>query len=92
MAGPDEISRRRMLTIVAGAAGTSIGAATIVGTPTRAAAAAKVSQKAVKYQDTPKGEQHCDNCLHFEAPSSCQTVDGTISPQGWCMIYAKKPT
>jgi hypothetical protein len=89
MKGPQEISRRRMLTIAAGA--TSIGAATIIGTPTQAQAA-KVSQKAVKYQDTPKGEQHCDNCLHFEAPSSCKLVDGAISPQGWCMIYAKKPT
>jgi hypothetical protein len=79
-----------MLTIAAGAAGTSIGAAMIVGAPTPALAA-KVSQQVVKYQDTPKGEQHCDNCMHFEAPSSCKSVDGTVSPQGWCMIYAKKP-
>ncbi len=94
MTDPQEISRRRMLTIAAGAAGMSIGAATIVGIPTRARAqaAAKVSQKAVKYQDTPKGGQHCDNCLHFEAPSSCKIVDGTVAPQGWCMVYAKKPT
>ena len=92
MTSPQEISRRRLMIIAAGAAGTSIGAATIVGTPTPAAAAAKVSQQAVKYQDTPKGEQHCDNCLHFEAPSSCKIVDGTVSPQGWCMVYAKKPT
>ena len=85
-----EISRRRMLTIAAGAAGTSIGAATIIGTTTPARAA-KVSQQVVKYQDTPKGDAHCENCMHFQAPSSCQSVDGTISPQGWCMIYAKKP-
>ena len=92
MTSPQEISRRRLMIIAAGAAGTSIGAATIAGTPTPAAAAAKVSQQAVKYQDTPKGEQHCDNCLHFEAPSSCKIVDGTVSPQVWCMVYAKKPT
>jgi hypothetical protein len=79
-----------MLTIAASAAGTTIGVATIIGAPTPAAAA-KVSQQVVKYQDTPKGEQHCENCLHFQAPSSCQSVDGTVSPQGWCMIYAKKP-
>jgi High potential iron-sulfur protein len=91
MAGPQEFSRRRMLTIAAGAAGTSIGAAMIVGTSTPASAA-KVSQQVVKYQDMPKGEQHCENCLHFQPPSSCQSVDGTVSPQGWCMIYAKKPT
>jgi len=80
-----------MLTIAVGAAGTSIGAAMIVGTSTPALAA-KVSQQVVKYQDMPKGEQHCENCLHFQPPSSCQSVEGTVSPQGWCMIYAKKPT
>lgn len=91
MTGRQEISRRRMLTIAVGVTGTSIGAA-MIGTPTPAPAAAKVAQTVVKYQDTPKGDQHCDNCLHFEPPSSCKLVDGTISPQGWCMIYAKKPT
>jgi anaerobic selenocysteine-containing dehydrogenase len=80
------LSRRQLLTIAAGAAGAlaaAIGAST-------SAQAAKVAQKVVKYQDTPKGEQRCDNCALFEAPSSCKTVDGTIAPQGWCMVYAKK--
>jgi len=31
----------------------------------------------------PKGDQACENCALFEAPSSCKTVDGTVSPQGW---------
>lgn len=79
------VSRRQVLTVVAGAAGVTA----IVGV-TAPAHAAKVPQKAVKYQDTPKGDQRCDNCALFEAPSSCKTVDGTISPQGWCMVYAKK--
>ena len=84
------ISRRRILTIAAGAAGTSItGATAIIGTSTTAQAA-KVSQKTVKYQDTPKGEQRCDNCELFEAPSSCKNVDGPIAPQGWCIVYRKK--
>jgi hypothetical protein len=83
------ISRRRVLTIAAGAAGMSVtGAATVIGTST--AQAAKASQKIVKYQDTPKGEQRCDNCELFEAPSSCKTVDGTVAPQGWCIVYRKK--
>ena len=43
-------------------------------------------------QDTPKGEQRCDNCVQFEAPSTCKTVDGTVAAQGWCIVYAKKPT
>ena len=85
------ISRRRVLTIAAGAAGASVtGAAAVIGASTPAHAA-KVAQKIVKYQDTPKGEQRCENCLQFEAPSSCKTVDGTGTAQGWCMVYAKKP-
>jgi hypothetical protein len=84
------ISRRRMLTVAAGVAGTVTGVAAIVGASTPAHAA-KAPQKAVKYQDTPKGEARCDNCALFEAPSSCKSVDGTISPEGWCMVYAKKP-
>jgi hypothetical protein len=85
------ISRRQVLTIAAGAAGASVaGAAAVIGTST-SAQAAKVSQKIVKYQDTPKGEQRCDNCVQFEAPSSCKTVDGTVAAQGWCTVYAKKP-
>jgi hypothetical protein len=30
------------------------------------------------------------NCVQFETPSSCKTVDGTVAAQGWCMVYAKK--
>ncbi|SIO30257.1 High potential iron-sulfur protein [Bradyrhizobium erythrophlei] len=78
-----EISRRRVLSIAASAAGASI-------TGAAAAQAAKVPQKIVKYQDTPKGEQRCDNCDLFEAPSSCKNVDGTIAAQGWCIVYRKK--
>jgi hypothetical protein len=55
------------------------------------AQAAKTPQAVVRYQDTPKGNQRCDNCLRFEAPSSCQTVAGTVSEQGWCLVYVKKP-
>jgi len=85
MANESKISRRGVLVAVTGLA---TGAATIL---TMTQAHAKASQKAVKYQDTPKGDQACENCALFEAPSSCKTVDGTVSPQGWCMVYAKKP-
>ena len=92
MTGSKGISRRQVLTIAACATGVSIGgAAAVIGSSTPALAA-KAPQKAVKYQDTPKGEQRCENCALFEAPSSCKTIDGTISPQGWCIVYAKKPS
>jgi High potential iron-sulfur protein len=90
MTGLRGISRRQVLTIAAGVTGASIaGATAIIGTSTTAQAA-KASQKLVKYQDTPKGEQRCDNCDLFEAPSSCKHVDGTIAAQGWCIVYRKK--
>jgi hypothetical protein len=90
MTKSQRISRRQVLTIAAGVAGASItGATAVIGTSTPAQAA-KVSQKIVKYQDTPKGEQRCDNCELFEAPSSCKNVDGTIAAQGWCIVYRKK--
>ena len=87
MTGSKGISRRQMLIIASGAS----TAAAIINTTTPAHAA-KVAQKIVKYQDTPKGELRCENCALFEPPSSCKTVEGTISPQGWCAVYAKKPS
>jgi High potential iron-sulfur protein len=77
------VSRRRVLTIAAGAAGASIAGVSVVR------AQAKTPQKTVKYQDTPHGEQRCENCKQFQPPSACKVVDGTISPQGWCMVYVK---
>ena len=76
------VSRRRVLTIAAGAAGASVAGLSV--------AQAKTPQQTVKYQDTPKGDQRCENCKQFEPPSACKAVDGTISPQGWCMVYMKK--
>ena len=84
------ISRRKILTVAAAADGAVSGMTAIVGTTTPAQAA-KAWQKSVKYQDTPKGDARCDNCALFEAPDGCKTVEGPVSPQGWCMVYAKKP-
>jgi len=56
-----------------------------------APAAAKVSQASVQYQNQPKGEQKCSGCLHFIAGSnSCKLVEGQISPDGWCALWAQK--
>ena len=43
----------------------------------------------VAYQDTPKGTQNCANCKLFEAPNACKSVEGAISPSGWCKIWIK---
>jgi hypothetical protein len=55
-------------------------------------AVAKMAQAAASYQDSPKDDQRCDNCSLFQPPSSCQLVDGTISPSGWCKFWVKKPS
>ena len=81
------VSRRSLLQ---GAVGVG-GAAAVLCLTTYQAAAAKMGQQAVGYQDTPKGPQQCDGCALFEAPNACKTVDGVISPKGWCKIFAKKP-
>ena len=54
-------------------------------------AVAKMNQKSVAYQDTPKDDQQCSNCSLFQAPTNtCTLVDGNISPTGWCKFWVKK--
>ncbi|MGD0184511.1 MAG: high-potential iron-sulfur protein [Roseiarcus sp.] len=77
------MSRRTLLHGVACAV--AVGA-----TAERALAAGKASQSSVAYQDSPKGGQRCDNCSMFQPPNACKTVDGVVSPSGWCKIYVKK--
>jgi High potential iron-sulfur protein len=79
------LSRR---TIVTGSVAGAAGAAVLLGLVTEASA--KMTQKAVEYQDTPKGDQRCSNCSLFQEPNSCTLVDGEISPAGWCKFWVKK--
>ena len=63
---------------------TSAGSAAPVATK-------KVSPASVQYQAQPKGEQKCGNCVNFIAESNtCKLVDGQVSPEGWCSLWAKK--
>lgn len=87
-----EVSRRSLFTAATALLGGF--AASVLGwaAPRSAAAAAtkKIAQKVAQYQDTPKGSQRCALCAHFQPPSSCQLVVGTISPQGWCILFSPK--
>jgi High potential iron-sulfur protein len=67
------------------------GAAPLLALGATGAKAAKMSQTAAKYQPTPKDGRQCDGCNLFVAPSSCKSVDGAISPKGWCQLWVKKP-
>lgn len=58
--------------------------------PKPATAADKMPQKQAAYQTTPKGNQQCDKCKLFQPPDACTTVDGKISPTGWCKLFQPK--
>jgi hypothetical protein len=83
--GAQNMSRRLALTGTALAFVAAAGAAV-----TRANAQQKLTQAVAKYQDQPKGNQTCATCANFEAPNACKIVEGTISPNGWCMLFAPK--
>jgi hypothetical protein len=54
-----------------------------------AAAQGKVGQNTVSYQDKPKGTQRCDGCTLFQPPNACKVVEGEVSAQGWCSLFAQ---
>jgi hypothetical protein len=81
-----QLSRRRLMRSAACAA----GATAMFGASAQVALAAKVPQKAVLYQDTPKGDHSCANCQLFEPPDACKNVEGPVKPEGWCSIWVPK--
>ena len=88
---PSEHMSRRVLFQAAGLfIGATAVSAVVLTTSEAHAAAAKVHQATVSYQTTPKGRSRCDNCTKFQAPNACLTVEGVISPSGWCSVYAPK--
>lgn len=56
----------------------------------------KASQSSMHYQTTPNDGKHCSLCQFFipgqDATSNgtCQVVDGSISPNGYCMAFNAK--
>ena len=53
-----------------------------------AAATRKKSKAQVAYQNRPRGIGSCATCCFFQAPHSCAVVEGAVSPNGWCNLYA----
>ena len=80
---PASLTRRTVLLAAA-------GAAPLLALGATSADAAKLAQKGVRYQDSPKDGKQCDGCKLFVAPNACKSVDGTISPTGWCALWVKK--
>ncbi len=49
------------------------------------------NKKQFKYQDKPGPRgQKCSGCRFFKKPNGCSIVHGKISPNGWCIAWAKK--
>ncbi len=84
-----EVCRRSVLRGAMGTAGAAVLFTLGIAADT-ALADSKVSQKVVAYQDTPNGTKNCAGCSLFQAPNACKSVDGVISPQGWCRIWRAK--
>jgi hypothetical protein len=80
-------SRRRLLQ---GVALLATGPLTAFLLTEDALAQQKASKESMKYQDKPNGNKQCSNCAQFVAPDGCKVVAGTISPQGYCLAWAKK--
>ncbi len=78
------LARRKFFKLTAAAIGTlTLGTVNLF--------AKKMSKQAAKYQETPKGEQQCDNCFHYEAETkTCAIVEGKVAPKGWCSFYVKE--
>ncbi len=63
-----------------------------------AEAEAKAPQNAVMYQNKPKDGKKCSACKFYinnkknpKANGGCTQVLGSISPNGWCVVYAPGP-
>lgn len=79
------LSRRRLLEGAVTAASTALA---VLLPLDPASAAPKISKTAVAYQDHPDGDKRCGKCMQFQPPNSCKLVDGAVTPQGYCRIFA----
>ena len=83
---PPGLTRRGLL--LTAVAGGGVLLATALVAPTEASA--KVAQRSVAYRGAPNGTARCSNCALWQPPAACKVVNGVISPNGWCSIYAPK--
>ncbi len=82
-----ELSRRNLFQGVAYAAA---AVAFVSASDGAFAAKPKKSQADVAHQDTPHGNERCDNCEPFLPPDQCRTVVGPVKSSGWCKVYVTK--
>jgi hypothetical protein len=75
---------------------TLLGALPVLGAATASRAAGGVAKANAHYQDHPNGANRCGKCNYFlpgadfNGPGSCKVVAGSISPTGWCTLFAPR--
>lgn len=95
MMNEDPYPRRRFLKI--GAAALAVIPVAIASSRAGAATNAAL-RSSLKYQAKPEGDKSCATCMQFVPGASAKDLGGCkvmpgdteISPQGYCMVWAKK--
>ena len=83
----DSIDRGGALKRIITAPVVALGAAAAL----TATAEAADNKKQFHYKDKPgPGGKKCDGCRFFRKPNGCTIVTGKISPNGWCIAWAKR--
>jgi hypothetical protein len=72
-------------------AGWALPVTSAVGVATSANGADKANPKVVQYRAQPDNGANSGDRVNFGPPSSCKAVAGTISPNGWCVLFAQVP-
>jgi hypothetical protein len=49
----------------------------------------KLAKSYAEYGQAKKGGDQCQECRWFRMPSSCELVEGSISPTGWCRFFTE---
>jgi hypothetical protein len=88
-------SRRNVLGTLCGAA---VAIPVMLVAQPAVAKKAEALRTALKYQETPKGDAQCSNCLHYKGETAegskgaCAILPGDdeIDATGWCSGYVKK--
>jgi hypothetical protein len=91
----NQTQRRRFLKI--GAAALAMIPIMVVSGRAEAATNA-IMRTSLKYQGNPEGDKSCADCIEFVPGSSAKVLGGCkimlgdteISPQGYCMVWAKR--
>jgi len=88
MPNSGKFSRRSLLRNIA--IGAPAAAALTAVSVKSSLADGKIPKGQARYQSNPNGDRQCSKCVHFTAPSSCEIVEGDVSPQGWCQFFGQK--